>query len=235
MDFKSFITSQSASTCAPPFPVRRVPASGQPFPNVLKFSLLQRSSDTDVSLWWCLVIISLNYSSGMWADRVDSMFKSRDGAQSLGQGGLLLFFFFFISVFPSQSDWSSFATVETLVWLGTREGPLGPSVGRLGEGPVKSTPLWGGDTHIKVWWTLNTNCSPVDIQGQGSYCETRIRSASGKLFKWKWNQIMSRGFLVDSPRASAVSPSRCNWLWQNATGDMQLSLKWQRDHVARVS
>lgn len=34
------------------------------------------------TVWWCLVIISLNYSSGMWLDRVDSMFKRRDGARS---------------------------------------------------------------------------------------------------------------------------------------------------------
>lgn len=141
---------------------------------------------------------------------------------------------FFISVFPSQSDWSSFPTVETLVWLGTGEGPLGPSVGRLREGTVKSTPLWAGDSNIKLWWTLNTNCSPVDIQGQGSYCETRIRSASGKLFKWRRNQIISRGFLVNNPRTSAVSPPWCNWPWQNETVDIQVSLKWQRDHVACV-
>lgn len=42
---------------------RLFPASGQPFPNVLKFSWAQRSSDTDVSLWWCLVIIRPNYGS----------------------------------------------------------------------------------------------------------------------------------------------------------------------------
>lgn len=94
--------------------------------------------------------------------------------------------------------------METLVWLGTWEGPLGPSVGRLGEGCVKSTPLWGEDSHIELWWTLNTNCSPVDIQGQSSYCETRIRSQSGKRCKWKWNQIMSWGFLVNGPQASAA-------------------------------
>lgn len=70
--------------CARLFPVCRVLASGQPFPNVLKFSLAQRSSDTDVSLWWCLVIISLNYSSSMWLDRPDSMFKMRDGATEVG-------------------------------------------------------------------------------------------------------------------------------------------------------
>lgn len=52
------------------------PASGQPFPNVLKFSLAQRSSDTDVSLWWCLVIIRPNYGSPrLWLDKMDSMLK----------------------------------------------------------------------------------------------------------------------------------------------------------------
>lgn len=130
----------------------------------------------------------------------------------------------FITVFPNtgcQSDWNSFATVETLVWLGTWEGPLGPTVGRPGEGSVKSTPLWGEDSHTDFWWTLNTNCSPVDIQGQSSYCETRIRSQSGKRFQWKWNQIMSPGFPVNSPPRLSSTPSQSNGLWQNGTEDMQ--------------
>lgn len=59
------------------------PASGQTFPNVLKFSLAQRSSDTDVSLWWCLVIIRPNYGSPrLWLDKLDFMLKG------LGWGGL---------------------------------------------------------------------------------------------------------------------------------------------------
>lgn len=90
--------------------------------------------------------------------------------------------------------------METLVWLGTWEDPLGLSVGRLGKGCVKSTPLWGDDSHIEPWWTLNTNANPVDIQGQSSFCQTRIRSQSEKWFKWKWNQIIFfRAFLVSSP------------------------------------
>lgn len=121
--------------------------------------------------------------------------------------------------------------METLVWLGTWEDPLGPGVGRLGKGCVKSTPLWGEDSHIELWWTLNTDCNPVDIQGQSSYSETGIRSQSGKRFKWKWNQIMSRGVFGQKSPDLSSSPSWCNWPWQSRIGDMQPTGNLQFCHM----
>ena len=51
-----------------------------------------------------------------------------------------------------------FTTVETLQWLGTWEVPqgpsLGPTLGPLGKVCVKSTTLWGKDSHTEAWWTL---------------------------------------------------------------------------------
>lgn len=89
--------------------------------------------------------------------------------------------------------------------------------------------------YIELWWTLNTNCSPADIQGQGSYCETRIRSQSGKRFEWKWNQIMSWGLFGQQSPSLRRTLTLCNWFWQNGTGDMQPHWKLWCDYVVHIA